>query len=127
MPELQWARLRTDVNCGLRRGAWYRVIRLTQEDAILDVEHKPLTIPRDYLELVSIPPDHWTVVPRPKDAMGPAASWNSYGVCPNCHHRVPLRHPTPEARCPKCSGLFKVAWGTPGVAGPEAGGGSPAA
>ena len=32
-----WARLQVDVNCGLRRGAWYPVLRITREDAVLEV------------------------------------------------------------------------------------------
>jgi hypothetical protein len=122
MPDLQWARLKTDVKCGLRRGAWYRVIRLTPEEAILDVDRKPITIARDHLDLVSIPPDHWTVVPRPRDVVGPAVGWgDSYGVCPNCHHRAPLRRQPLELACSKCGGVFKVAWETPYLAGPRGG------
>ena len=38
MPELSWARLKTDLHLGLRRGAWYRVIRETDSQVILDVD-----------------------------------------------------------------------------------------
>ena len=31
----QWARLNADQSCGLRRGAWYRVVRLTPDEAVL--------------------------------------------------------------------------------------------
>src|SRR5436190_1957012 len=34
-----WARLKQDVSCGLRRGAWYRVVGLTPEDAVLQVRN----------------------------------------------------------------------------------------
>src|SRR6266536_5503073 len=42
MPPLEhaphvWARLRVDTNCALRRGAWYRVLRLTRDQAVLQV------------------------------------------------------------------------------------------
>jgi hypothetical protein len=36
MNSTQWARPETDVNCRLRRGAWYRVIDLTVDEARLD-------------------------------------------------------------------------------------------
>ena len=45
MPELSWARLATDLRCGLRRGAWYRVIRKADRHVILDVDHRPATRP----------------------------------------------------------------------------------
>ncbi len=58
MPELSWARLATDLRCGLRRGAWYRVIRKADRHVILDVDHRPTTVPRECLEFVSVRPDH---------------------------------------------------------------------
>jgi hypothetical protein len=36
MNSTQWARLETAVNCRLRRGAWYRIIDLTVDEAWLD-------------------------------------------------------------------------------------------
>jgi len=36
---LAWARLRLEVDCGLRRGTWYRVTRFTPTDIFLDVQH----------------------------------------------------------------------------------------
>jgi len=33
------ARLREDVDCGLRRGTWYRVTRFTPTEIFLDVQH----------------------------------------------------------------------------------------
>jgi hypothetical protein len=118
MPELSWARLNTDLQLGLRRGAWYRVIREANRQVILDVDHQPVTVLREYLEFVSVRPDRWTVVERPSDATGPAAAWgHSYGVCPNCNHRAPLVQPVAEARCSKCGGTFLVDWSAPYLAG----------
>src|SRR6266576_2166280 len=91
MPELSWARLKTDLHLGLRRGAWYRVIRETDSQVILDVDHQPLTVLREYLEFVS--------------------------VRPHCTHRASLLHPVVEARCSKCGGTFLVDWSAPYLAG----------
>src|SRR5207249_8790671 len=44
-----WARLKQDVNCGLRRGAWYRVVGLTPEDAVLQVPRRErVRVPRRF-------------------------------------------------------------------------------
>jgi len=118
MPELSWARVKTDLHLGLRRGAWYRVIRETGSQVILDVDHQPTTILREYLEFVSVRPDRWTIVERPSDVAGVAAGWGqSYGVCPHCTHRAPLVHPVVEARCSKCGGTFLIDWSAPHLAG----------
>src|SRR5438034_10445031 len=39
------------------------------------------------------------------------SSWGAtYAVCPACRHRVPLRGQPTEMRCPKCNGVFEIAW-----------------
>src|SRR5437870_12174350 len=66
MPDVpQWARLRTSVNYHLRRGAWYPVVRLTQGEALIDVNQRSLTVPAELLHIVPIRPQVWSVVPRP--------------------------------------------------------------
>src|SRR6266849_9766510 len=52
-PDRLWARLRDDVNCGLRRGAWYRVVQLTPGDAVVEVQRKRVNVPRAVLTIVS--------------------------------------------------------------------------
>ena len=47
----QWARLKADVKSPLRRGAWYRILKLTPTDAILDVRGKPGSVSRGDLQL----------------------------------------------------------------------------
>src|SRR5213080_4776256 len=37
MPAFQWARLKENVETPLRRGAWYRILKLTSSEAALDV------------------------------------------------------------------------------------------
>ncbi len=111
MPELQWARLQTDVDCHLRRGGWYRVIRLAPLEVLLDVNRKPLSVPRPFLQIAPTPPRRWTVVPRPRRAPRLPDSWGArYGVCPSCRNRMPLDGQPASLRCQRCNGLFEVAW-----------------
>jgi hypothetical protein len=119
MQGLLWARVKTDLHLGLRRGAWYRVIRETHGQVILDVDHRPATVLRDYLEFTGVRPDRWTIVERQSDPAGSAAvgAAHSYGVCPNCSHRAPLVHPVVEAACSQCGGTFLVDWSAPYLAG----------
>ena len=116
MAGLQWARLQVDVNCQLRRGAWYRVIRLAPGEVVLEVDRKPLPVPRSLLQLTSAPPRRWTVVPRPWNAVGLPPRWNDYAVCPSCSNRAPLERRSSSIRCPQCNGLFDVAWDEPYLA-----------
>src|SRR2546430_5875341 len=56
-----WARLKQDVSCGLRRGAWYRVVGLTPDDAVLQVPRRErVRVPRRYLQTLFSRPRHWT-------------------------------------------------------------------
>jgi len=108
----QWARLNADLSCGLRRGAWYRVVRLTPDEAVLQVQRREqVRVPRHYVETLSNRPRHWTVVPRPRDADAAPAGWHArYGVCPACRARAPITGYAVEMRCPSCDGLFSIAW-----------------
>src|SRR5213076_433680 len=45
MSGMQWGRLQVDVNCRLRRGAWYRVTELASLKAVLDVNRQLLAVP----------------------------------------------------------------------------------
>jgi hypothetical protein len=107
----QWARLKEDLVCALRRGAWYKVIRLAPLEAVIDVKGKQVAVPRTALELAPAPPLRWTVVPSPKHAPRYPSTWGTqYGVCPNCRDRAQLvAHPA-SLRCTRCNGLFEVAW-----------------
>src|SRR5437016_12988621 len=84
----QWARLQVDVNCRVRRGAWYRVADLTSAEARLDVNREQIPVPRTSLKIVTAPPQHWTIVARPHDARSLPAHWgDKYAVCPGCRNR----------------------------------------
>ena len=111
----QWARLNADLSCGLRRGAWYRVVRLTPDEAVLQVPRREqVRVPRRYLETLGSRPRQWTVVPRPRDADAaepPPAGWHArYGVCPACRTRAPITGYAVDMRCPSCDGVFSIAW-----------------
>src|SRR5438876_523500 len=70
MPDApQWARVRGDVNCNVRRGAWYEVVRLTPDDAVIEIGQRSLSIPRSSLQIVPVRPHRWSVVARPRDAV----------------------------------------------------------
>src|SRR5205823_12195830 len=86
---MQWGRLQVDVNCALRRGAWYRVAGLAALEAVLDVNRRPLKVPHYLVQVVSRPPTRWSVVPRPAGAGQLPAEWGpQYGVCPSCRERA---------------------------------------
>ena len=108
----QWARIKPDGNFyHLRRGAWYRVVRVNQADAVLDVNRHFITVPLPALQILSTRPEVWTVVPLPRDAIDIPFSWGPrYAVCPSCSQRASLRERLLAMRCPSCDGEFKVAW-----------------
>jgi len=94
----RWARLREDVQrCQLRRGAWYPVLSLATDEAVLEVRRKTAIVPLAYLEVVRSRPKAWTFLERER-----------YAVCPNCAERVALGRPPERLRCPGCHGLFAV-------------------
>jgi len=111
MPPQQWARLKTDLDYKIRRGAWYRIIKVGPLEAVLEVHGKPTPIPRPFLEIELRPPMRWSVVQRPGQAKGLPAKWGTvYGVCPNCRHRSPLEGHPAKLRCGRCNETFEVAW-----------------
>ena len=111
MAALRWARLIADVNCGLRRGAWYAVRQVRALEATLDVPKRALTVPRSLLEIVTRPPATWALVPRPAGARNVPAWWGAmYAVCPQCRSREPVSGRPERLRCGRCNGLFDVEW-----------------
>jgi hypothetical protein len=111
MAGMRWARLQEDVDCKLRRGAWYRVSHVAGLEAIVDVNRRPLTVPSYALEIVSTPPHSWTVVPlRERGARLAAELGPRYGVCPSCRHRARLEQRVRAMTCARCKGRFDIAW-----------------
>jgi hypothetical protein len=112
MPEReQWARTRVRSSRHARRGAWYRVIRATPLEGTLLVNRQPLTVPRSFLQILPFRPQMWSVVARLPNAPYPPLAWGaSYGVCPSCSARAPLGKHALKVCCPRCNGVFAVAW-----------------
>ena len=110
MPDARpWARVLGDVNIHLRRGAWYEVVHLFPDCAVVHVSERSLTIPRSCLEIAEVRPRQWSVVSRPYDAVDLPLSWGAcYGVCPRCSHRVPLMEQIGSIPCQRCGGVFPV-------------------
>lgn len=111
MTERRWGRLQADVDCRLRRGAWYRVLRDAPLEAIVEVNRRPLPVPRYLLEFITQPPRRWTVVPAPSNIPRRAAHLGpAYAVCPSCRNRAPLRGKPRRMPCVICRTDFDVAW-----------------
>ncbi len=117
----QWARLKGggakekagDAKPALRQGAWYRILKLSATDAVLDVRGKPVTLPRGGLQLSSTQEMRWSVVPSPKNSPRFPSSWGArYAVCPNCRDRARLEGQPAGMRCHRCNGFFEIAWGS---------------
>ncbi|MGH7547069.1 MAG: hypothetical protein ACREMM_02690 [Gemmatimonadales bacterium] len=107
----RWARLRQDVQCALRRGAWYRVVSLGPDEAVLDVDNAVVRVARSHLETTDTRPNRWTIVPRPGDAGMLPEGWGYfYIVCPSCAARAPVGRPSGEKQCPRCDQSFAIAW-----------------
>jgi len=112
MTERLYARLREDVNIRLRRGAWYRVLKLQDLKAVLDVNGKPRSVATALLEIVKRPPPRWTVVSQRPDGArkAPVSFAERYGVCPSCGERAALPRRVERLRCGNCKWEFEVAW-----------------
>jgi len=117
MPAMKWARLREDVDCGLRRGAWYRTVDLGQSEVMLEVHGRERSFDVHFLEIVNNRPMKWTIVSGARNAVLIPARWRKgYAVCPNCRWRqLPLGQPQ-ALRCEGCNEVFEVAWGEPYLA-----------
>lgn len=95
----------------LRRGAWYRVLSLGPEEAVLDVDNAEVRISRAHLEVTETRPSRWTIVPRPREAEHVPDNWGEfYLVCPGCAARAPAGRPPGPKRCTRCEQTFEVAW-----------------
>src|SRR5256885_8395986 len=115
MPHVQyWARVRAGQDCPLRQGAWYRVVELTPVEAIVDVNHRLLHIPRAFVQVLPLRPPTWTVVPGPDAGAAHADAGRKYGVGPSCCARARLDGPPPAMRGARCGALAAVPWSDPG-------------
>lgn len=111
---MQWARLQTDLNIAVRRGAWYRIRRLGPLQAVIEVRGQPVEVPSPFLLVSETPPRTWTVVPRPRDAVRVPPSWGDrYAVCPSCNERQGIPGRPRGMTCRRCHGDFTIAWREP--------------
>ena len=110
----QWGRLQSNVSVKMRRGAWYRILRLGPLEVVLEVNRQPLTVSRTLLQIVQAPPTRWTVVSAPRNSLRFPTSWGEhYAVCPGCRGRSALEGRPNSLRCTRCNGLFDIAWNEP--------------
>src|SRR5690242_17409045 len=105
-----WARVRAGADTPLRRGAWYRVLELGALDAVLDVNHRLLRVPRTSLQILPLRPPLWSLVRRRPDEAPVADTDARYAVCPSCCARSPVRGSAPTMRCTGCGSVFAIAW-----------------
>ncbi len=114
MTSERWARLCADVYCGLRRGAWYKVINAGTNHIAVDVEGQRVFLPRDVLDIVDVRPALWSIVIHTDNSFSfPPDQGKHYAVCPSCRDRqVPADRPW-ALRCRRCNGLYEVNWSQP--------------
>ncbi len=96
----------------LRRGAWYRVMSISQLEVGVTAQGQTVIVPRPYLELRNTPPQEWTVLLNPTvAARTPEPFRRGYLVCPGCRNRVVLPPKRVATQmCPRCSDTFAIAW-----------------
>src|SRR5438445_8866872 len=99
-----WARLQADLNCNLRRGAWYRLIKADGLGAVVDVKGTPVPVVRAFLQMSNTPPRRWPVVARPQTVRRSVQVGERYAVCPWSGDRVRLG-----------GGPGRLLWGACGV------------
>jgi hypothetical protein len=108
---MQWGRLQIDYNLDIRRGAWYRIRQLGALQAVIDVQGHQVELPTPFLEVVERPPQRWSVVPRPRDAVRLPSSWGDrYGVCPSCCERQQIAGRPRHMTCRRCRREFPIGW-----------------
>src|SRR6266567_3825675 len=112
MPDVRpWARVVGDVNIHLRRGAWYEVVWLLPDAAVLHVSERCLTIPRSCLEIVEVLPRQWSVVARPYDAVDLPLSWGSRYGCARAAATARWRTMLQRSRAGAAAACLR--WGRP--------------
>src|SRR2546426_10905775 len=111
-PQQNWARLKADYGCPLRRGAWYRVVSVSPLEAVVDVEQRAVLLPREYLEIVPTRPTRWTVVREVElSPRLPSEMRERYAVCPSCRERMSLAGEPRNLRCRRGHRAVEVGWG----------------
>jgi len=115
-----WARvyaaLKRSVSKGLRRGAWYPVLRNDLPDRVsIKMGTRTVDVPRRLVEVRPQRPVFFSVISRPeyrRDA-GRSSVHNlgkTYVVCPECRHRFGLFGRPARKDCPGCGHKGEVGW-----------------
>src|SRR6266566_3046886 len=91
-----WARLQADLNCNLRRGAWYRLIKADGLAAVVDVKGTPVPVVRAFLQMSNTPPRKWTVVPRPRNVPRSVQVGVAFADLHRARHIARARHHGPD-------------------------------
>lgn len=109
---MRWARLRVETRCNLRRGAWYRVVEMGNDEVLLNVNGQPQAVSTELVEVQDVPPKRWTVVRSSVPARGLSpVTRDGYVVCPRCQHRAHMpAKTTASLRCPRCNETSAIAW-----------------
>src|SRR5262245_4068648 len=108
-----FARIQADVPVKLRRGAWYRILKLDDLQAVIEVNRKPVGVLRAWLEIQQRPPQRWSVVEGSKEnRKAPPHLRGTYGVCPNCRARaeLPKKKTVRTLECGRCRQEFEINW-----------------
>ncbi len=110
----RWARLQADIDVNLRRGAWYRLLKIEGFDAVVDVNCRPVPVVRAFVQISTSPPRRWTVVATPRTTRTsrplPPDVGSHYAVCPSCRDRVALHGRPRRMLCRRCRVEFAIAW-----------------
>jgi uncharacterized C2H2 Zn-finger protein len=84
---------------------------LTPHTIVIDVNHGARIVPREGVEITDSPPRHWSIVPRPRDAIRVPQAWGDrYALCPACRNRTAIKSHPATLHCPRCDGVFQIAW-----------------
>jgi hypothetical protein len=106
-----WARIRDDVRCRLRRGAWYPVLSAGPHAVVLDVRGMSLSVHQSYLELTFARPTRWSIVARTPEVVMMPESWGAwYAVCPGCGAREAVTQVHGAMACTRCDQRFHIDW-----------------
>jgi len=106
-----WARLRVDVDCGLRRGGWYEALSAGEEELTLAVHGRPKVFPRNIFEVSTAGPSRWTIVSQAGNQSQIPQRWrDGYAVCPSCNWRQLLFGKPNRMLCEGCYQEFEVNW-----------------
>src|SRR5260370_31744340 len=74
VPGMRWARLQTNLNIAVRRGAWYRLPQLGPPPTVIVIPGPPVEGAAPFLLMPQAPPPAVAVVPPPpRPGAGPTA------------------------------------------------------